>query len=164
MFEREAVLARFVGAYYRRLTADLPEDRLGAVAVPGLKPPVWILGHLAIANDLALRMLGLPTTCPESWTAAYRPGSDPAAPTGVVPSKQELIGTFLASHEAILEGLPKADPAAMSDPHGLPMAILAEFTPTKGDLLAHLLTTHPSVHLGQLSTWRRVMGLPEVIV
>lgn len=163
MFEREAVLARFVGEYYRRLTSDLPEDRMAEIPVQGLKPPVWILGHLAIANDYALQFLGLPTTCPESWSRDFGPGSNPLEPTGPIPTKDELVRTFLTSHAAILAGLPTVDPASMSGPHGLPMAILAEFTPTRGDLLAHLITTHPSVHLGQLSTWRRIAGFPEVV-
>jgi hypothetical protein len=30
-------------------------------------------------------------------------------------------------------------------------------------MLLHLITTHPMLHLGQLSAWRRAMGLPGVI-
>jgi ATP-dependent RNA helicase RhlE len=33
----------------------------------------------------------------------------------------------------------------------------------KRHLLAHLITTHEAVHLGQLSAWRRMMGLPGVL-
>jgi hypothetical protein len=31
---------------------------------------------------------------------------------------------------------------------------------TKGDLIAHILATHFAVHLGQLSTLRRLAGRP----
>jgi len=34
--------------------------------------------------------------------------------------------------------------------------------PTRGDLLAHILTTHEATHLGQLSAWRRQLGFPPV--
>jgi hypothetical protein len=30
------------------------------------------------------------------------------------------------------------------------------------DVLAFLLTGHPGVHLGQLSSWRRMIGLPPL--
>ena len=33
---------------------------------------------------------------------------------------------------------------------------------SKGDLLNHILTTHFASHLGQLSSWRRLMGLPPL--
>ncbi len=52
---------------------------------------------------------------------------------------------------------PNADAAKLAIPHRME---LFENTPlqTRGDLVAHLLATHPAFHLGQLSTWRRQMG------
>ena len=50
----------------------------------------------------------------------------------------------------------------MAAPNRLPIRFLLRHLPTVGDLLAHLLTTHSAYHLGQLSTWRRAAGLPEV--
>jgi uncharacterized damage-inducible protein DinB len=44
-----------------------------------------------------------------------------------------------------------------------PGPFLQKELPTLGDILGHLMTTHPSLHLGQLSTWRRVIGLPPVL-
>ena len=44
-----------------------------------------------------------------------------------------------------------------------PFAPMLELLPTAGDLLAHVLTTHATMHLGQLSAWRRLKGLPAVL-
>jgi uncharacterized damage-inducible protein DinB len=34
---------------------------------------------------------------------------------------------------------------------------------TNRHLLSHLMTTHESMHIGQLSTWRRQMGFEKVV-
>jgi hypothetical protein len=51
----------------------------------------------------------------------------------------------------------------MSEPHTLELRFLKGPLPTVGDLLAHLMTTHEAAHLGQLSAWRRLLGLPGVL-
>ena len=47
--------------------------------------------------------------------------------------------------------------------HAVDLAFLRESLTTVGELVAHLMTTHPAFHLGQLSTWRRANGLPSVL-
>jgi hypothetical protein len=161
MFERETVLFRFVIDYYTRQLEGLEDAHLELVPAQGLKPAVWILGHLAIANDYTLGLLGQPTVCDRSWHASFGPGSIPLQ--GVRPSKDELQHRFREGANRVLEALPGADQAAMSAPHSLEMEFLKSFTPTVGDLVAHLVTTHPAVHLGQLSITRRSLGLPDVL-
>lgn len=162
MFEREARLHDFVLAYYRRVVEGIDDARLAEIPAPGLKPPVWMLGHLAIANDYALDILGRARVCPEHWHADFGPGSVPLEGKGPSPSRAELVSAFERGHGAVREALPSANPEAMAAPNPLPMPFLQENLPTVGDLLAHLLTTHASFHLGQISTWRRASGLPEV--
>jgi hypothetical protein len=53
-----------------------------------------------------------------------------------------------------------ANPEAMWQPQSL---IFPQHFPTVADMIAHLMTTHPCVHLGQLSAWRRYYGLPSVL-
>jgi hypothetical protein len=40
---------------------------------------------------------------------------------------------------------------------------MARRFPTKRILLAGMFGTHDGLHLGQLSVWRRLMGLPRVL-
>ena len=162
MFEREARLYDFQRAYVRRVVEGIDEPRMTEVPAPGLKPPVWLLGHLAIANDYALDLLGRPRVCPEAWHTGFGPGSVPLGSGAPTPTKDELVTSYEAGHGAVREALHSANSDAMAAPNPLPMTFLQENLPTVGDLLAHLLTTHSSFHLGQLSTWRRAAGLPEV--
>ena len=42
------------------------------------------------------------------------------------------------------------------------MAEIRDFWPTLGDGLVWMIASHENIHLGQLSAWRRVQGLPSV--
>lgn len=162
MFERESTLSTFALAYCERLTADLDESRLGAIPAEGLKPPVWVLGHLAIVGDLGRKLFGASMVCPQAWHTQFAPGSDATALPDPLPSKAELVSAIDSGYREIQRLAQAADPQTMAAPNPLPMPFLQQNLPTVGDLVAHLLTTHMAVHLGQLSTWRRVAGLPEV--
>jgi hypothetical protein len=162
MFEREATLFRFQLSYFERAVEGIGDDRLTEIPVEGLKPPAWLLGHLAIANDYTLDLLGAPRACPVRWHRNFGPGSSPLDLRGALPTVAELVDGFERGHRAVLQALPTATPEAMAEPNPLPMPFLKENLPTAGDLVAHLLTTHVSYHMGQLSTWRRAAGLPQV--
>jgi hypothetical protein len=154
MFERELTLSTFSIAYCQRLTADIEEARLGEIPAEGLKPPVWILGHLAIVSDMCRPLLGDAETklCPDAWHKQFGPGSDSSRLPDPLPSKQDLVSAIDSGYRAIQQLAQGADPQAMAAPNPLPMPFLQQHLPTVGDLIA----------LGQLSTWRRAAGLSEV--
>jgi hypothetical protein len=160
MFDREITLYAFALNYCRMLTADLDEAKLLAPPVPGVHSPAWILGHLAISTDYAASLLGLPRVCPASWFKAFGPGSAADSVPSPAPTKAELMSVIESGQARVAAAAKTADPAAMAKPHALNMELLKRALPTNGDLLAHLLTTHPATHLGQLSLCRRLMGLP----
>jgi hypothetical protein len=161
MFDRELTLYAFVLNYCRMLTADLDEAKLLAPPAPGVHSPAWILGHLAISTDYAASLLGLRRECPAAWFKAFGPGSVADAVPSPAPTKAELLSAIEAGQTRVAEAAKTADPAVMAKPHALNMTVLRQL-PTNGDLLAHLLTTHPASHLGQLSLCRRLMGLPAL--
>jgi len=47
--------------------------------------------------------------------------------------------------------------------HSVEIELVKAALPTVGDLLLHVMTAHPMLHLGQLSAWRRLMGLGSVL-
>jgi hypothetical protein len=116
MFEREITLYAFNLAHLKALAADLPEEQLDLQPAPGLKPARWVLGHLAVATDLAARCLGLESACPAEWHTAFGPGSQPGAP-GVRPTKEELLAALEAGHARVSEAARTADPERMNQRH-----------------------------------------------
>ncbi|HTI51061.1 MAG TPA: DinB family protein [Planctomycetaceae bacterium] len=161
MFERERRLYAFVLKYCRMLVEDVTDEQLTVQPVPGVNHPAWILGHLAIATDSAARLLGQRPACPPDWRAKFGPGSQVVADRSAYPPKSELLAAIEAGHARVAELVANAPADVLDRPHAAPF--LKEELPTVGDLVAHLMTTHPTTHLGQLSAWRRLMGLPGVL-
>lgn len=161
MLEYPLSLFEFNLGYLRMLVEDIPTDRCHQAAFPGGKTPQWLLGHIAIANDYGLQLLGREKTCSDAWHASFGPGSDPAR-LGATPGKDELLEAIERGATAFREAARSATPEQLSAKHRVPIKQLLRWTPTVGELVAHLLSTHVATHLGQLSVWRRQMGLPEV--
>lgn len=160
MFDRERTLYAFVLNYCRLLTADIEDARMSDLPVAGANHPAWVLGHLAVCTDYAAKLVGLPRACPAEWHKLFGPGSRAVADRAAYPGKNELLSALAAGHERVSAGVANADPEAMRQPQNL---IFQQHFPTIGDMVAHLMTTHPCTHLGQLSAWRRFNGMPAVL-
>src|SRR5262245_7685562 len=160
MFDRERNLYAFVLAFAKKAMADVDEAKLQHQPAPGLNTPAWIIGHLCVVADFGARLLGMPMTCPKEWHASYGLGSDPAKPA-VTPTKAELMACLEAQHARLSEAVSQATPEQLAAGH--PVEIVKAAFPTVGDLLLHLMSSHPMLHLGQLSAWRRLMGLGSVL-
>ena len=160
MFERERTLYAFVLNYCRMLTADIDDARLADLPAAGANHPAWVLGHLAICTDYAAKLVGSPRVGPAEWHKKFGPGSKATADRTSYPSKADLLKALADGHERVSAAVVNADPSLMRQPQSL---IFQEHFPTVADMIAHLMTTHPCVHLGQLSAWRRFHGLPSVL-
>lgn len=161
MLERECLLYAWVLDYTKKLANGIDESEMDVLPAPGLNTPRWIFGHLAIAADFAAKWVGAPPKCPKAWYAAFGPGSKPDAVPSPAPTKEELLGVIEAQCLAVSAAAKAASPEALAKPHSF--APVIEAFPTIADFVAHLMTTHPMLHLGQLSAWRRLRGKPAVL-
>jgi hypothetical protein len=126
----------------------------------------FVFGHLALYPARMLERLGLETTGakpPESWDGLFKAGVeclDDASGT-IYPAFEELKALYFRAtdlaFERILSGVTDAMlEAAPSDER--PRAMFG----TNGAMLNFMLNNHVGLHMGQLSTWRRCMGLGSV--
>jgi hypothetical protein len=159
-YTRELKLYDMMLSYCHKLVQDLDDATLRAAVGPGLNHPLWILGHLSTCTDIALQLLGRPTRCPTTWHQWFGPGSDPGQVTAP-PDKQMLLNALTEGHAQVAAALKGMDEERLQEPHSI--AFLATALPTKAELIAHILTTHEAMHLGQLSAWRRSRGLRHVL-
>ena len=147
--------------YAQRLTADLSDADLAKRPAEGMNPPAWILGHLVLVADSAVMLLGGEGVCPPEWRTWFGKDSVPLAAGGPQLSKNELMTRLAERHSEVDRLLAKGvAPARLDEPN--PREHLRAALPTVGHFLTHMLTTHPGTHLGQLSAWRRAVGLPSV--
>lgn len=159
----ETILAafRFTHGYAEKLAADLADDELAQLPLPGMNHAAWVLGHVALGSDFVALLLGQATLTGPEWMKLFGPGSTPVADRAAYPSKNELLATLRATHARAIELVGQAASEQLDEPNTTPF-FPAEF-PTVGALITHLMTTHAALHLGQLSAWRRVLGKAAVL-
>ncbi len=157
MSESQIRVYQFLLSYLMQSVADLSEEELDNQPVGAGNPPRWILGHLAICCDYALRQMGAKPVCPKEWHAAFGPGSEPKAPGVAKPSKDELLAALTKGHEEVISAYRQTSAETLADPHGVAFLSVTPLQ-TKGDLVAHLMSSHEAGHLGQLTYWRRATG------
>lgn len=161
MLDREITLCQFALKYCHRLVDDVADASFTTQPMAGVPHPAWVVGHLAIAADAVLGCLGEKPVCPQEWWRNFGPGSVVQPDRAAYPSKAELVDAVDRGFGGVVEAAGRAAPELLAKPQNL--KFYREECPTVGDLVAHLMTTHAFLHLGQLSVWRRMMGLPSAL-
>ena len=131
--------------YVDRLLVGVTPAQFARLATPGgvtiqSNHAAFVLGHLSLYGPRIVEHLG----------------GDVAA---VTPSPK-FVEAFNATYRATLPVLRSADDVLMAqaNPSG---GRMAELFPTLGSMLTFYAGGHVSMHLGQVSAWRRMLGLPE---
>ena len=150
--------------YARRLVDGLTEAQADDAPAPGMNTPRWIVGHLAQTADMVT--LGLIWQQPRSiepWDAWFNGGTTPTPRAGDQPTLAQTMQRLEQLHQTIsgLVGTSSPDFYERSVPDTAPEGFRQRFS-TVGTALAHTMLLHEMQHLGQLSAWRRVQGLPAV--
>ena len=158
MLELEQKLYGFNLGILERMIEDVSDEELAAQPIPKMNPPRWILGHLSIANDLVLQMLEADGVCPPGWREAFGPGSVPNAGGAPTPSKAELLGVMRQQFERFKAASSNVTQDILAKPHAARLEVLQKVFPTRGELIAQMVSGHFALHLGQLSAWRRATG------
>jgi len=124
--------------------------------------PAWVIGHLSIYPDRVLELIGRADLAQtdERYQSLFKDGTaSPDDPDGThYPAKDELLARFIERSEAVIEALGGTDDAVMLRENPVE-GRFREMCPTVGAAAAFLLGAHTMMHLGQISTWRRCMGL-----
>ena len=149
--------------YLKSLVKDIRDDQMTAQPVSGitLNHPAWILGHIAGAADFALVSMGAKGVAPASWNALFMPGTKPQNDAQIYPKKAELIAVIELAYQRVAQTMPTIAAATWALP--FPLEKMRPYWPTLGDGVFYLVTAHDAAHLGQLSAWRRAMGMPSVM-
>ncbi len=145
--------------YANRLLADLSDEQMVVQPQPGMNHPAWTLSHLNAYHPVILQMLrGEKPEDPLDHPFGQK--SRPVADVSAYPSKQTLLEAFNRGHDEIAVALRDGGDAALM--HPMPIERWKTRWDVVGKSLPYLMMYHESTHLGQLSAWRRVQGLPSV--
>jgi uncharacterized damage-inducible protein DinB len=148
-------------AYALRLVADLTDEQFTAQPIRGraLNHPAWVLSHLNVYAPICAAMLR-GEAFEDPIEHRYGQNSEVSADPVAYRDRETLTAAYHGVHDDVEQALLAAPPEVFAAP--TPLARWRTVHPTIGDMLVTLMVKHESGHLGQLSAWRRAMGLPRV--
>ncbi len=127
--------------------------------------PAFNFGHLAYYIDqgmlasLGKEDLAIPS---EDWGKLFsHEATCQDDPDGTIyPPMDEIVNRFFDRTNLLLEQIAVADEATLSQ--GLPEgSFFADYCTSLASVLNFMLSSHTMMHLGQVSAWRRMMGLGQ---
>ena len=153
------VLLAFTRDKTNRLLEDIPEDKLLHQPVPSGNHALWVMGHLAYADDtFATFYDGGGTRLPPEHAKLFGMGSRPTADPAAYPPPAQVRERFAATRQRILDAAEAAGAALLDEP--LPEDFQS-FAPDKLGMLLSI-AWHEGLHAGQLTTIRRSLGIDPI--
>jgi hypothetical protein len=125
--------------------------------------PAWVFGHLATYPAKIAPMVGLDGSKlapPPNFEELFKDGTPcKDDPTGTIyPAMEAITGAFFRAHDGLFELLGGIDDAKLIQPT-LDEKARQRF-PLVGARVLFMCNNHIMMHMGQISAWRRCMGLP----
>ena len=156
-------LRRSIG-YGEMLVKDIPADKFAHMPIPNLNHPAFCIGHLSLYPNRVLNMVGKSALIVDkpNYTALFVAGTPCVEQDGRYPAKDEIVAYYLDRYRAIEKVLPEISDEMLRRENPIE-GRLRELFPTIGSAMCFLLNNHHMTHLGQVSAWRRVMGLGSVM-
>lgn len=147
----------------QKLVAGIDDARWAELPYDGAKHAAWTLTHLNIASGMTDAILrgdeGL-SIVPAAWAELALPGSTCGADRSAYPAGGELLSTLERAHVRVEEAYRAIGDDVLAA--AFPIEDYRSFWPTVADAAAYMLCHHEGYHLGQLSQWRRAIGMPAL--
>jgi uncharacterized damage-inducible protein DinB len=153
----------FTRARTLKLVADLNDDQIVQQPAPKTNHPAWVLGHMLVVDAGFYKTISgtpAPDYVDETFNAIYGNKSEPTSEKARYKPKQWYLDRMADLHNKIIARLKAMTPEEWDGPH--PDETKRTRFPTLGHQIAFYGIWHETYHGGQLSTWRRVLGLPPV--
>lgn len=146
--------------YLREQVDDVDEADMVAQPNGIMNHPAWVVGHITHACQMLGGVIGLPEWLPNDWAARYGTGSVPVADAGLYETKSAALAMLGDAQSRVTRAVEKLDDARLDEP--FPDESYLDVFPTVRHALTQVLVGHTANHVGQLSVWRRAMGLPPM--
>lgn len=152
--------------YGQKLLTGVPADKFARFA-PGesglveSNHPAFIYGHLSLYSPRVVEQLGGDVsnlTPSDKFTEVFSKDAkcvdDPDG--SIYPAMDEITERLMTSQDAAIEAVAAASDDQLTAPNE--NAMKERFT-TVGSMMAFYLGGHFMIHMGQMSAWRRFMGM-----
>ena len=143
--------------FLREQVADVAARDMVAQPNGILNHPAWVIGHLTFTCQLLGGVIGLPSWLPDDWGRRFAPGSVPVADASLYETKRNALVILGDAQLRITQAINQLDDSHLDAP--FPDESYREVFPTIRHALTQVLVGHTANHVGQVSVWRRAMGL-----
>ena len=152
--------------YAERLLKDVTPEQFGRFAIADGKPVesnhgAFIYGHLSLYAPRILADLGQSApSIPDGFEVRFSKDAKCAhdADGTLFPRMDEITTFFFDGYRAALEALKATDDETFHRKNPLG-GVMAEKFPTLGSMHNFYVGGHIMIHMGQMSAWRRMLGL-----
>lgn len=151
---------RYALDYLREQVADVAGADLVAQPNGIVNHPAWVIGHLTHSGEMLGGVIGLAPWLPNDWAGRFGTGSVPVADASRYEGKDDALGRLADAQARITDAVGRLDDARLDTP--FPDESYREVFPTVRHALTQVLVGHTAMHVGQLTVWRRAMGLPRM--
>lgn len=163
-----AAPARTTRSYAELMLKDLKPEQFARLPSSGGKTiqtnhPAFVFGHLSIYPVRVCTLLGQAAAIvpnPPKFDELFSNGKpcldDPKGT--IYPPMETITKHFFSGFDAALAAVAKASDADFAKPNPAE-GRFKEMFPTVGGAVNFLMSAHAMSHLGQVSAWRRFMGL-----
>ncbi len=157
-------------AYAKKLVEDLTEEQMTTIPGNGFENhPAFTLGHLVSGMSLMviddISEVKKPGFMPDGWKELFlrRGPGDPRTPEEdktKYPSKEELLAELERKHNMFKDRLMKfTDEDLLKEKEWR----FYKYMNSNLDSIIFMCANHEAMHLGQLSAWRRAIGLDSAL-
>jgi hypothetical protein len=157
--DQAVALLTWVRTVSNKLIGDWPADKTCHQNCPADNHPTWVLGHLASTDAWLGSELGFKASVPANYKEFFGGGSKPNPDPSKYPPFAEVKKHFDGTRAALIQWLKTAPDAALTKD-------LKEktggFTTDPIDAM-HKVAWHEGLHMGQVATLRKSLGLPSVM-
>ncbi|MBX3373350.1 MAG: DinB family protein [Phycisphaeraceae bacterium] len=156
-------MRRAVG-YADLLVRDIPAVQFTHMPHPTMNHPAFCLGHLSLYPDRICTLLGRDDLVApiDGWGALFGAGAACVPDPARYPARDVILAAFRDGYDRAGIALAGAGDERLHMPNPLEGRI-RELFPTVGIAVNFMAGAHLMMHLGQVSAWRRAVGLPSVM-
>ena len=154
--------------YADRLREGVTSENFARLAMPGggaiqSNHAAFIYGHLALYAPIILEQQGrddLSVKIPDGFERVFSKDAqcvdDPDG--SIYPVMEEVLKAFDSGYRQVITAIRESSDETMQMPNPIP-GRMSELFPTIGSLHGFYVGGHMMIHMGQLSAWRRMLGL-----
>lgn len=146
--------------FLREQVADVSAADMVAQPMGIRNHPAWVIGHLTYICQQLGGVIGLPGWLPNDWAKRFGTGSVPVADASLYETTENALAMLRDAQSRITRAIEQLDDSRLDE--AFPDESYRVVFPTIRHALTQVLVGHTGYHIGEVTVWRRAMGLARI--